>query len=261
LEKRVSFEELSGKVCLVTGASRGIGAAVARGLGACQAKVGVHYRSGRSEAAQVAADIERNGGAALLLQGDIAERGTVDRLIAETVAKFGRLDILINNAADQISRVDIADVPDELFERHVDVNIRPIFTACRAAVRQFRRQEGGRGNIINVSSIAARTGGGGGSYIYAGAKGFVSTFSRSLAKEVAPQGIRVNVVAPGVIATDMQDRVTSPEQLRAVATQIPMRRVGEPDDCTGAFLYLCSDALSGYVTGQVIEVNGGLLMP
>ena len=257
----MSFEEINGKVCLVTGASRGIGAAVARGLGAAKAKVAVHYRSGRSEAEEVAADIERSGGAALLLQGDIAERDTVDRLIAETVARFGRLDILINNAGDQISRVDIGDVSDELFERHVAVNIRPIFAACRAGVRQFRRQEGGRGNIINVSSIAARTGGGGGSYIYAGAKGFVSTFSRSLAKEVAPQGIRVNVVSPGVIATDMQDRVTSPEQLRATANQIPMRRVGEPDDCTGAFLYLCSDKLSGYVTGQVIEVNGGLLMP
>jgi 3-oxoacyl-[acyl-carrier protein] reductase len=257
----VSFEEINGKVCLVTGASRGIGAAVARGLGAAKAKVAVHYRSGRSEAEEVAADIERSGGAALLLQGDIAERDTVDRLIAETVARFGRLDILINNAGDQISRVDIGDVSDELFERHVAVNIRPIFAACRAGVRQFRRQEGGRGNIINVSSIAARTGGGGGSYIYAGAKGFVSTFSRSLAKEVAPQGIRVNVVSPGVIATDMQDRVTSPEQLLAVSNQIPMRRVGDPDDCTGAFLYLCSDQLSGYVTGQVIEVNGGLLMP
>lgn len=257
----MNFDEISGKVCLVTGASRGIGAAVARGLGACKAKVGVHYRTGRAEAEAVAADIARSGGEALLLQGDVAEAGVVDRLIAETVARFGRLDILINNAGDQISRVDIADVPDELFDRHVAVNIRPTFAACRAAVRQFRRQEGGRGNIINVSSIAARTGGGGGSYIYAGAKGFISTFSRSLAKEVAAQGIRVNVVSPGVIATDMQDRVTSPEQLRATAAQIPMRRVGDADDCTGAFLYLCSDKLSGYVTGQVIEVNGGLLMP
>jgi 3-oxoacyl-[acyl-carrier protein] reductase len=257
----VTFDEISGKVCLVTGASRGIGAAVARGLGSCKAKVGVHYRRGRAEAEAVAADIERSGGSALLLQGDIAEPDTVDRLVAETVSRFGRLDVLINNAGDQISRVDIADVSDELFERHMAINVRPTFAACRAAIRQFRRQEGRAGNIINVSSVAARTGGGGGSYLYAGAKAFISTFSRSLAKEVAAQGIRVNVVSPGVIATDMQDRLTSPEQLRGAVTQIPMRRVGAADDCTGAFLYLCSDQLSGYVTGQVIEVNGGLLMP
>ncbi len=253
--------DIAGKVCLVTGASRGIGAAVARGLGIHGAAVVVHYRSGRAEAEQVVADVERSGGKALLVQGDIAEPDTVDRLIAEAVARFGRLDILINNAGDQISRVDIADTSDELFDRHVAVNIRPTFAACRAAVRQFRKQQGTGGNIINVSSIAARTGGGGGSYLYAGAKGFISTFSRALAKEVATQGIRVNVVSPGVIATDLQNRVTSPEQLRNTAAQIPMRRVGVPDECTGAFLYLCSDKLSGYVTGQVIEVNGGLLMP
>ena len=252
--------EIIGKVCLVTGASRGIGAAVARGMGANGAKVAVHYRSGRTEAERVAADVEQSGGTAMLIQGDIAEPGTVERLVAETVSRFGRMDILINNAGDQISRVNIADITDELFDRHVAVNIRPTFAACRAAVRQFRKQGTG-GNIVNVSSIAARTGGGGGSYIYAGAKGFISTFSRSLAKEVASEGIRVNVVSPGVIATDMQDRVTTPEQLHNTAIQIPMQRVGAPDDCTGAFLYLCSDKLSGYVTGQVIEVNGGLLMP
>jgi len=256
----VSEFDIAGKICLVTGASRGIGAAAARGLGRCGASVAVHYRRGKALAEAVAADIVASGGKAVLLHGDIAEPGVVDRLVAETVAHFGRLDILINNAGDQISRVNIADTTDELFDTHVALNIRPTFAGCRAAVRQFRKQGGG-GNIINVSSIAARTGGGGGSYLYAGAKGFISTFSKALAKEVATEGIRVNVVSPGVIATDLQDRVTSPEQLRATAAQIPMKRVGVPDECTGAFLYLCSDRQSGYVTGQVVEVNGGLLMP
>ena len=256
----VSFEELAGKACLVTGASRGIGAAVARGLGACRAKVAVHYRSGREEAEEVAADITRAGGVAELVAGDIAEADALDCLVDATVNAFGRLDILIHNAGDQISRVDIAAFPDDLFERHVAINIRPTFTACRAAVRQFRKQGGG-GTIINVSSIAARTGGGGGSAVYAGAKAFMSTFSRSLAKELAKERIRINVVSPGVIDTPMQHRVTSAEQLKATTTQIPMGRIGEADECVGTFLYLCSDRLSGYVTGQVVEVNGGLLMP
>ena len=126
--------DLTGKVCLVTGASRGIGAAVARGLGGCGASVAVHYRSGRAEATQVAADIEAAGGKALLVHGDIALPDTIDRLFAETVAHFGRLDIVINNAGDQVSRVNIAETTDELFDLHVALNIRPTFAASRAAV-------------------------------------------------------------------------------------------------------------------------------
>ena len=255
------FDELRGKVCVVTGASRGIGAAVARALGACGAKVCVHYRNSHSDAVAVASGIQLDGGEAVLVQADIAKPGAAEQVIAETVARFGRLDVLINNAGDQISRVDIAQTSDELFETHIAVNVRPVFAASRAAVRQFRTQVGGKGTIINVSSISARTGGGRGSYIYAGAKAFVSTFSRALAKELAPEGIRVNVVSPGIISTDMQNRVTTPEQLLASTSQIPMGRIGHPHDCTGTFLYLCCEQLSGYVTGQVIEVNGGQLMP
>ena len=256
----MSLSELKDKVYLITGASRGIGAAVARGLGAKGSHVAVHYRSGRAEAEAVAADVERAGGKALLVAGDVAEPDTADRLVAETVKHFGRLDGIINNAGDQMIRRGVVETSDELFDKHVAVNIRPTFAFCRSAVRQFRAQGGG-GCIINVGSVAGRTGGGAGSLVYAGAKAFIATFSRSLAKEVAAEGIRVNVVSPGVIATDMQDRVTTPEQLSATATQIPMRKVGEPEDCVGTFLYLCSDQLSGYVTGQVVEVNGGLLMP
>jgi len=256
----VDLSDVAGKACLVTGASRGIGAAVARALGECRAKVAVHYRSGKIEAEAVAAGIERSGGAARLLQADIANDDALDRLVADTVAAFGRLDVLIHNAGDQISRVDIAAVPDELFDRHIAVNVRPVFALCRAAVRQFRAQGRG-GNIINVGSVAGRTGGGGGSAIYAGAKAFMATFSRSLAKELAREGIRVNVVSPGVIETDLQKRVTTPEQLKGAIAQIPMGRIGQADDCVGTFLYLCSERMSGYVTGQVFEVNGGLLMP
>jgi 3-oxoacyl-[acyl-carrier protein] reductase len=256
----VQIKDLEGKACLVTGASRGIGAAVAKGLGACHAKVAVHYRSRRKEAEAVVAQINASGGEALVLQGDLAKRGMAQRMVDDASEAFGRLDILINNAGDQIVRRGIVETSDELFDQHIETNVHQIVAACRAAVRHFR-QQGGGGVIVNVSSVAARTGGGGGSLLYAGAKAFVSTFSRSLAKEVAVDRIRVNVVSPGVIATDMQDRVTTPSQLQAAVGLIPLGRIGLPEDCVGAFLYLCSDQLSGYVTGQVLEVNGGLVMP
>lgn len=252
--------DLRGKACLVTGSSRGIGAAVARGFGACGMRVAVHYRGAASEAQQVHADITTAGGEAVVLQGDVSVPGVVESLIGQTVTAFGRIDVLVNNAADLLERRPVADTDDALFDRHMALNVRPVFAACRAAVRQFRVQGGG-GTIINLSSIAARTGGGGGSSLYAGSKAFVATFSRALAKEVAADGIRVNCVAPGVLATPMQDRTTPPEMLEAIRGQIPLRRIGTAEDAVGTFLWLCSDQLSGYVTGQVVDVNGGLLMP
>ncbi len=134
-----------------------------------------------------------------------------------------------------------------------------IFRA-KTGIPQFRSQRGG-GAIVDVSSVAARTGGGGGSSIYAGAKAFVATFTRALAKELAPDRIRVNAVSPGVIDTPLQNRVTTPEQITVQAAQIPLRRVGTAEECVGTFLYLCSEQASGYVTGQIVEVNGGLVMP
>ena len=254
------IDDLAGKVCLVTGSSRGIGAAVARGFGASGAHVAVHCRSARAEAEAVAADIAKSGGKAVVLQGDVGERGVPARLVAETVEKLGRLDIAIHNAGDLIERRPLADIPDDLFARMIAINVESVFAGCRAAVNQFRAQGGG-GVIINLSSIAARTGGGGGSSLYAGSKAFIATMTRALAKEVAADRIRVNAVSPGVLATPMQDRTTPPDMLAAIAAQIPQKRIGAAEDAVGAFLYLASDALSGYVTGQVIEVNGGLLMP
>ena len=256
----MKISDLAGKVVLVTGSSRGIGAAVAQGFGESGAHVAVHFHTARAEAEAVAAAIGKAGGKAVLLQGDVGEPGVPARLVAETVARFGRLDVLVNNAGDLIERKPLADIPDELFHRMIAINVESVFAGCRAAVVQFRRQGGG-GAIVNLSSIAARTGGGGGSSLYAGSKAFVATMSRALAREVAAEGIRVNCVSPGVLATPMQDRTTPPDMLAAIAQQIPQKRIGAAEDAVGAFLYLASASLSGYVTGQVIEVNGGLLMP
>src|SRR5215208_7224186 len=157
--------DLKEKACLVTGASRGIGAAVARALGRCGAHVAVHYRTGEGQAAAVARDIEEAGGRAVLLQGNIAERGVAERLVRETAEAFGGLDILINNAGDLIARYRVEETTDEFFDQQVATNIQPVFAACRAAIPLMRQR--GSGVIVNVSSVAARTGGGGGSSLYA----------------------------------------------------------------------------------------------
>jgi len=256
---------LDGRVAIVTGASRGIGKGLALGLAAegatvvCAARTVDPSEGLPGTIRETVAAIEDAGGTALAVRCDIGVADDIEALIATTAERFGRIDVLVNNAGGLVRRTPIADYTDEFVDQVLTLNVRQVVWFLTEVVPVMRRQGGG--NIVNVSSIAARTGGGGGSYLYAGAKGFISTFSRALAKEVATEGIRVYVVSPGVIATDLQDRVTSPEQLRATALQIPMRRIGTPDECTGAFLYLCSDKLCGYVTGQVIEVNGGLLMP
>jgi 3-oxoacyl-[acyl-carrier protein] reductase len=141
----------------------------------------------------------------------------------------------------------------------IDLNVRSAMVATSAAVPQMRKQ--GSGNVIFVTSIAARNGGGPGASVYAASKGYISTATRSLAKELVKDNIRVNAVAPGVITTPFHEKFSTPAQLEAMRLTIPMARLGSADDCVGAFIYLASDRLSGYVTGQIIEVNGGQYMP
>lgn len=253
------FEELQGKRILITGSSTGIGAALARRFGALGARVAVHCNSSRDAAEAVVAEIRKRGGEALLVTGDVTDGAAVEDIVGRAVEGFGGLDVLINNAGAMLGRVLIADVSDEHYERVMDLNARSVLLACRAALPVFRRQ--GRGNIINTTSVAARTGGGLGVGLYASAKGFVSTLTRALAKEHARDNIRVNAVAPGVIMTPFHERNSTAEQLEAIMHTIPMGRLGTPEECVGAYLFLATDALSAYITGQIIEVNGGQLMP
>jgi 3-oxoacyl-[acyl-carrier protein] reductase len=253
------FDDLRGKVVLITGAGTGIGAAAARAFGRAGAKVAVHYRGSAAAATQVVADIAAAGSEAIALQADLTQAPARERLVQETIGCFGRIDVLVNNAGDLVRRSPIAEADDALFDAVLDLNVRSVVALCRLTIPQFRRQ--GTGNIINVTSVAARTGGGPGAVLYAAAKGFISTFTRGLAKELAQQNIRVNAVAPGVISTPFQERHTTQAQLEAFRAGIPIGRLGTAQDCAGAFLFLASDAASGYVTGQIIEVNGGQLMP
>lgn len=253
------FEEFRGRVVLVTGASTGIGAAVARAFGRLGARVAVHYNTHREHAEDIAAEIRAAGGEACLVQADVADPAPVEAMVASVAERFGRLDILINNAGSMLARTPLADADLDHYRRVIDVNLTSVYAACHAAIPIMRRQGGG--NIINVTSIAARTGGAAGAGIYAAAKAAVSTLTRNLAKEEAPHGIRVNAVSPGVITTPFHEKVSTPAQMEAARAAIPLGRLGTAEECVGTFLYLASDALSRYVDGQVIEVNGGQLMP
>ncbi len=254
----VRVPDLAGKAVLITGASTGIGAAVARAFAIQGASVALHYNASRDEATRLAETIAATGGNVSLVQGDMSADGESERVVEAAAKAFGRLDGLINNAGGMLGRMPTAEMSDEHYRRVMDLNARSVLAATRAAHPWLKRQGG---FIINTTSIAARNGGGNGAILYAAAKGFVSTITRGHAKEFVADGIRVNAVAPGVIATPFHDRYTSPEQLEIQRKTIPLGFVGTPEHCVGTYLFLASEALSGYITGQIIEVNGGQLMP
>lgn len=244
----------------MTGASTGIGAAVAAAYAARGMHVAVHYNQSAGPAQQVVDTIVKAGGNAFCVQGDVRDSADIARVVRETRERLGGIDILVNNAGSLVKRAPIAEFDDALFDEVMHINARSVLAFCREVVPLMRAQGRG-GSIVNVSSVAARNGGGPGAYLYAGAKGFVSTATHGLAKELAPDNIRVNAVAPGVIQTPFQDRFSTPAILESFKAGIPMGRIGAPDDCVGAFLYLASAQMSGYVTGQILEVNGGQYMP
>lgn len=251
--------DLKGKVVLVTGASTGIGAAAAKGFAANGARVMVHYNSSRDEAAQIVAEIKAAGGDAAMVQGDVMVHDAPKQMIAETLKHFDRIDILINNAGGMLGRKMLSEIDDAHYDRVMDLNVRSVISFTRDVAPVMKAQGGG--NIINVTSIAARNGGGGGAVLYASSKAFVSAFTKGMAKELIASNIRVNAVSPGTIATPFHERYSNAQQIEAMRQTIPMGSLGEADECTGAFLFLASDALSGYMIGQILEVNGGQLMP
>jgi 3-oxoacyl-[acyl-carrier protein] reductase len=250
---------LQDKKTVIFGASSGIGAAVARRFAAAGADVLIHFNANRGGAEALCAEICAAGGRAASIGGDVSDGGVAAKLVDEAAAALGRLDIVINNAGSMFGRTAIAEATDDQYHHVVDLNIGGVFFACRRAAAILREQRSG--TIINTTSVAARTGGGDGAGLYGSAKAFVSTLTRVLAKELAPFGVRVNAVAPGVIATNFHEKFSTAEQLAAAVKGIPLGRLGTAKDCVGAFEFLADETMSGYITGQVIEVNGGQLMP
>jgi len=250
--------ELNGKGILVTGASTGIGAALARGLAAEGAHVVVHFNASETEANCVAKAIADAGGVAHLIRGDLSKPGEARRIVEEAAKVLGRLDVLVNNAGSLVKRVPFMEIDRDLYDKVMALNVSPVIEASQAAVPYLEAH--GDGAIINIGSIAGNDGGGPGSGHYAAAKAYVHNLTRHMARDLAGRGIRVNAIAPGVIATPFHNQ-TPPERMEAMRKSVHLGRIGTPHDCVGPVVFLASPALSGYVTGQILHVNGGQLMP
>ncbi|RPJ72657.1 MAG: 2-dehydro-3-deoxy-D-gluconate 5-dehydrogenase KduD [Acidobacteria bacterium] len=247
----VDLFDLSGKVALVTGTSRGLGAGMARALAAAGADVAVHDR----EAPCATEECLRGAGVrTVCLAGDLADRAAADRLVADTIDRMGRLDILVNNAGI-IRRHPAAEHPDEYWDEVLEINLTAVFRLCRAAGRHMlERGEGGK--IVNIASLLAFQGGitvpG-----YSASKGAVMQLTKALANEWAARGINVNAIAPGYMATDNTKALREdPVRTRQILERIPAGRWGTPDDLAGAVVFLASRA-SDYVNGHVLVVDGG----
>ena len=254
----IQFSEFRNKKILITGASTGIGAELAKAFAKQGAIVGLHYFSSEDAAKTVASEIQGEGGRIELIKADASDSEAMAGAVREAAEVLGGLNGLINNAGGMVRRVPYAKVSDKDYDEIMDLNARSIVVASREAL-PFLKEQGGF--VINTTSIAARNGAGGGAGMYGSSKAFVSNVTRGMAKEWIEFGIRVNAVAPGVITTPFHERYSTKEQLDAMLATVPQGRLGVAEDCVGAYLFLASKHLAGYVIGQTIEVNGGQLMP
>ncbi|MFT3974094.1 MAG: SDR family NAD(P)-dependent oxidoreductase [Amaricoccus sp.] len=244
--------DLAGRTVLVTGGASGIGRGIVEAFLAEGARVAFTYATSGTAAAEIAA---AHGDRVLSLKADAGDEAAVADTVARVNAAFGTIDVAVANAGGLLQRSKVADCPLSLWNDALAINLTSAFLLSRAVLPQMTAA--GKGSIVLMTSLAAHDGGGFGASHYAASKGGVSTFVRALAKEVGPDGIRVNGVAPGLIGTQFHDRFSTAEGRSATVARTPVRREGTPADVAGAVLYLASP-LAAFVTGEIIEMNGGL---
>jgi 3-oxoacyl-[acyl-carrier protein] reductase len=245
---------LKDKIAIVTGGGRDIGRSVSVKLAAEGAKVVINYKNGEEEANKTLELVKADGGQAIIVKADVTNAADIARLVDETRKAFGdEIHILVNVAGGLVARKTLQEMDEEFFDCVMNLNLKSVFLAAKAVTPHM--QAGA--SIINFSSIAGRDGGGPGASAYATSKGAVMTFTRSLAKELGPKGIRVNAVAPGMIATSFHDTFSKPEVRANVANATPLKREGQADEVADLVVYLAS-AEAGFINGANIDINGGL---
>lgn len=249
--------DLSGQTALITGASSGIGAAAALALARHGASMLLHYNSNHQGAQMVLEHIQTGGGSGSLLQADLATRGGVEKLLTG-LGDGKAVDILVNNAGSLIRRTAFLDITSEFWEHAYQLNVYSAVRITQFVLPGMVRRGGGV--VVNVSSIAARTGGGIGAIPYASSKAALLAMTKGLAREFGPKGIRVNAVSPGTILTNYHRNFSTTEMLDAAQAATTVGRLGTSEEVAGVIVFLCSDA-ARYIHGQSIEVNGGSLMP
>jgi 3-oxoacyl-[acyl-carrier protein] reductase len=244
---------LKNQVAIVTGASRGIGRAIALALASEGAKVVINYARSSSAAEEVVTEITNQGGEAISLQGDVSQEEEVNNLIKNTLEKFGRIDVLVNNAG--ITRDGLLmRMKYEDWQAVIDLNLTGVFLCTRAVTKSMLKQRNGR--IINITSVAGQMGNPGQAN-YSAAKAGVIGMTKTVAKELASRGVTVNAVAPGFIATDMTSQLKSREE---IIKMIPLGRFGQAEEIAGMVRFLAADPSAAYITGQVFNVDGGMVM-
>lgn len=245
---------LEGKTCLVTGAGRGIGKAIALALGKAGADVAITFARSAEAAEAVKAELESMGRKALIYQADAVDAKRADEVIGDIVNQWGKLDVLVNNAGITKDTL-IMRMSEEQWDDVIQTNLKSVFNYSKSAVRPMMKQRSG--SVINIGSVVGISGNAGQTN-YAASKAGMIGFTKSLAKELASRNIRVNIIAPGYITTDMTGQLNE-ATLKAIEDSIPMGKAGNPEDVADAVHFLASDA-SRYITGVVLNVDGGMVM-